>query len=73
MSENGLFVNVKPGKTAAVVALHGRGSRALNRKFFTAGSPTIPCTLDGEDILTVGNAYKHMGSLSLRPQGTASW
>eukprot|EP00969_Alexandrium_andersonii_P176613 7809128-Alexandrium_andersonii.AAC.1 len=64
MSQHGLFLNFKPGKTAAIVALRGRGSRALNRKFFTTGSPTIPCTLDGEDTLTVGHTYKHMGSLT---------
>eukprot|EP00969_Alexandrium_andersonii_P228508 10091510-Alexandrium_andersonii.AAC.1 len=31
MSQHGLLLNFKPGKTAAVVALRGRGSRALNR------------------------------------------
>eukprot|EP00969_Alexandrium_andersonii_P125921 5566871-Alexandrium_andersonii.AAC.1 len=69
MSQHGLFLNFKPGKIAAVVALRGRGSRALNRKFFTTGSPTVPCTLDGEDSLTVGHAYKHMGSLTTATGG----
>eukprot|EP00969_Alexandrium_andersonii_P132833 5874465-Alexandrium_andersonii.AAC.1 len=57
MPQHGLFLNFKPGKTAAVAALRGKGSRALNRRFFATGTPTIPRTLDGEDVLTHLQAY----------------
>eukprot|EP00969_Alexandrium_andersonii_P085201 3756905-Alexandrium_andersonii.AAC.1 len=45
MTRNGLFLNFKPGKTAAVVALRGPGSKHLRQEHFSVSKPSIKCAL----------------------------
>ena len=60
----GLRLNYGPGKTAALVAFTGKGSRKAKAKLLQDGSaqPYIKAnTNDGERQIPIAKSYKHLG------------
>eukprot|EP00969_Alexandrium_andersonii_P350281 15432888-Alexandrium_andersonii.AAC.1 len=54
---------MKPGKTAALVALRGKGARRLRQAHFSVDRPVLPCKLtSGQSTLSISHVYRHMGA-----------
>ena len=61
----GLAANLGSGKTEAVLALHGRGSRQVRRQLFGAACPTLDLAR-GSDVfppLRLVPSYVHLGTV----------
>ncbi|OLQ01466.1 hypothetical protein AK812_SmicGene15780, partial [Symbiodinium microadriaticum] len=65
LPEHGLSANIGPTKTAAVVALHGRGSRAARRELFQHMRGKLPVWPENSGVVTLDlvTVYKHLGSV----------
>ena len=57
--------NLKPGKTEILMAVQGRGSRSIKKKYFGNGSKgTMPImTQDGVQEIQVVSQYTHLGTV----------
>ena len=62
-AQHGLVVNMKPGKTEAIMSWRGPGSRHAKRKVLLDGGSIIKVRLaSGEECsLRIVDAYKHLG------------
>ena len=61
---HGLRVNLKKGKTEAVLSFSGKGSREARMKVLCAGALAVRTSSRGVVDLCVVRYYKHMGALS---------
>ena len=60
----GLEINFKPGKTEAVVSIHGRGAKATKEELACRTEQTLDLNVDGEQVkLRIVNEYVHMGGI----------
>ena len=60
----GLSANLGPGKTEAVVALRGHGSRDVRRRLLSADCPSLSLTTETEEFpdLRLVPGYTHLGT-----------
>eukprot|EP00969_Alexandrium_andersonii_P027638 1206346-Alexandrium_andersonii.AAC.1 len=62
MSQNALILNYGVGKSAAIAAFRGPGSKPLRCRYMSEASPTLPVqAANGTRQLSVTYAYRHMG------------
>ena len=60
--QHGMLPNLKPKKTAIILALRGKGTRAAKREWFPQGRPSIHLT-DLQKAIQIAPAYVHLGGL----------
>ena len=59
---HGMIPNLKPKKTAIVLALRGKGARQVRTDWFPAGKKVVTLPVLGRDIY-VAPSYVHLGGL----------
>ena len=65
LPEHGLSANIGPTKTAAIVALHGRGSRNARKELFHTMRGRLPVWPENSGMVRIDlvTSYKHLGSV----------